>query len=193
MRSSIFVLALATTLFACSSESTPASPTSNVDPSQPSDGPPPASETSSTTTPPPPPPPPPDTGSSGSSGKPPPPTYPKDAGGYDANVPPAPAAFTKSEIQTLFTSRCAPCHIANASAGMSLANDFTTSTVGVASYQVPSLKRIEKGDRNKSYLFHKLRGTHLTVGGSGVRMPKSGPPYLSEVEIERIGLYIDGL
>src|SRR5687767_12362501 len=122
MRSTFFILAL-TTLFACSSESTPASPTSNTDPSEATEGPPPAPTPSTTNTAPPAPTPTAtNTGSSsGSSGN--PPTYPKDAGGYDANVPPTPAAFTKSEVQALFTNRCAPCHTANASSGLSLAND----------------------------------------------------------------------
>jgi mono/diheme cytochrome c family protein len=111
----------------------------------------------------------------------------------DADVDPGPPAFTTAEAQTLFDSRCAPCHVGGQSAGMSLANDFTVATVGVASTELPSMNRIEPGDREKSYLFHKIRGTHLQVGGSGARMPLSGPPYLSDEEIERIGKYIDGL
>ena len=41
-------------------------------------------------------------------------------------------------------------------------------------------------------MFHKLAGTHLSVGGNGVRMPRNGP-YLSDIEIERVGRMIDGL
>ncbi len=55
------------------------------------------------------------------------------------------------------------------------------------------MKRIKPGSKEDSYLFHKIAGTHLTVGGSGLRMPRNGPPYLSDVEIERIGKWIDGL
>ena len=117
-------------------------------------------------------------------------TKPKDGG---APVDTGPKPFSKSEIQTLFNTRCAPCHIANASGAMSLAGDFTTTTVGVSSTQVPSMKRIAPGDKEASYLFHKLGGTHLTVGGAGVRMPKSGPPYLSDADIARIGAFIDAL
>lgn len=127
------------------------------------------------------------------------PAKPKDAGASkkDGGTAPAvdagPKAFTKSEIQTIVNARCAPCHVGNASAGMSLATDFTTATVDVASTQLPSMKRIAPGDKEASYLFHKLAGTHLTVGGAGVRMPRTGPPYLSDVEIERIGAFIDAL
>lgn len=136
------------------------------------------------------------TSSSSSSGK---PSY--DAG-YDPPPPPPPppvdaggtvTAFTKAEVQTLVNGRCAPCHITNASAGLSLANDFTTNTVNVNSSQVATLKRIQPGNKETSYLYHKIKGTHLTVGGSGLRMPRNGPPYLTDNEVARIGAYIDGL
>lgn len=45
--------------------------------------------------------------------------------------------------------------------------------------------RVRPGDAEQSYLWHKLAGTHLDVGGSGFLMPK--PPYstpLSEAQIE---------
>ncbi len=188
MRSSLLILTL--TFLACSS-GTPPSPESTIDPSEPasanepdesSESPP--SGPSDTTEQPGPTPP--------SPGKPPPPTYPKDAGGDDANVPPSPAGFTQAEVQSLFNARCSPCHIGGVSGNMSLANDFTKATIGVKAVQAPALSRITKGDRNKSYLLHKLKGTHVGAGGSGVRMPKGGP-YLSANEIERIALYIDGL
>ena len=59
--------------------------------------------------------------------------------------------------------------------------------------ELPGMKRIEAGSKEDSYLFHKLRGTHLDVGGSGLRMPRSGPPYLSDSDVDRIGAFIDGL
>jgi mono/diheme cytochrome c family protein len=120
---------------------------------------------------------------------------PKDAGGTpkDSSTP-GPTAFTKQEVQALFNARCTSCHSgAGASAGMSLAADFTTKTVGVASTQLASMKRITAGDKEASYLFHKIRGTHLDVGGAGLRMPRSGPPYLSDSDVDRIGAFIDEL
>lgn len=104
-----------------------------------------------------------------------------------------PAAFTKAEVQTLFDARCLPCHTGTSSAGLKLAGDFTTTTVGIASTELPTMKRIEAGSRAKSYLFHKIAGTHLAAGGNGLRMPRNGPPYLSDADVERIGLFIDGL
>lgn len=64
---------------------------------------------------------------------------------------------------------------------MSLAGDFTTATVGVAAAQLPAMKRIKAGAKADSYLFHKIAGTHLAAGGSGLRMPRTGPPYLSNL------------
>jgi hypothetical protein len=120
----------------------------------------------------------------------------KDAGGdakpaADAG-PTGPTAFTKAELQALVDDRCSPCHIDFESGGMSLANDFTTNTVGVASTELPSMKRIAKGDHDQSYLWHKVNGSHLGVGGSGARMPKGGAA-LTATEIDRLAKFIDGL
>ena len=106
--------------------------------------------------------------------------------------PTGPTAFTKAELQALVDDRCSPCHIDFESGGMSLANDFTTNTVGVASTELPSMKRIAKGEHDKSYLWHKVNGSHLTVGGSGARMPKNGAA-LTATEIDRLAKFIDGL
>lgn len=95
-------------------------------------------------------------------------------------------------MQSLVDTRCAGCHIGAASAGLSLGGNFKTNTVDIASSELPSMKRIKPGSRANSYLFHKLAGTHLSVGGNGVRMPRNGP-YLSDIEIERVGRMIDGL
>jgi hypothetical protein len=122
----------------------------------------------------------------------------KDAGTGDSSTPTkdagptGPAAFTKAEVQTLVDDRCSPCHTDFASGGMSLAPDFTTNTVGVASTQVPTMKRILKGDHTKSYLWHKVNGSHATVGGTGVRMPKSGTAFTA-TELDRLAKYIDSL
>jgi hypothetical protein len=68
--------------------------------------------------------------------------------------------------------------------------DFTVTTIDAPSSQ-SSLDRIEPGARATSYLFHKISGSQGTVGGSGTQMPPSAA--LGGDEIERIGLYIDGL
>ncbi len=55
------------------------------------------------------------------------------------------------------------------------------SLVGAPSTESKFL-RIEPGDPERSYLIHKLRGTHLAVGGEGERMPIGFEP-LAEREI----------
>ena len=43
--------------------------------------------------------------------------------------------------------------------------------VDVPSTEAPALDRIEPGDPDASYLWHKINGTHASVGGSGNPMP----------------------
>lgn len=40
-----------------------------------------------------------------------------------------------------------------------------------------SMALVAPGDAEKSYLLHKLDGTHLDAGGSGMRMPMGLPPF----------------
>jgi len=101
-------------------------------------------------------------------------------------------AYTRREVAALLAARCAPCHTESASGQLSFGADFRTSTVGVPSTQVPGMNRIQEGDKERSYLFHKLRGTHATVGGTGARMPRGGAP-LTDEEIAKIGAFIDAL
>ena len=51
-----------------------------------------------------------------------------------------------------------------------------------------TLKIVMPGYPNESYLFHKISGTHLQVGGSGTRMPSVTP--LSEANIGLISQWI---
>jgi hypothetical protein len=48
---------------------------------------------------------------------------------------------------------------------------------------------IAPGSPEDSYLWHKLRGTHLDVGGSGERMPLVAPPLDAET-MDRIETWI---
>ncbi len=49
--------------------------------------------------------------------------------------------------------------------------------------------RITPGDREASLLWHKVQGTH-DCGGT---MPAGGADHFDAMEVERLGLYIDGL
>ena len=60
--------------------------------------------------------------------------------------------------------------------------------VGAPSLQVPTMMRVQPGSLNDSYLWHKISGTHLEVGGSGSIMPSTIP--LNESEREMFGRWI---
>jgi len=47
--------------------------------------------------------------------------------------------------------------------------------VNVPSIQVPAMMRIKPGSTDQSYLWHKVDGTQLQVGGSGTIMPATLP------------------
>jgi len=58
-----------------------------------------------------------------------------------------------------------------------------------SSVEVPRMCRITPCDPDSSYLLHKVKGTHLSVGGVGVRMPLSMPP-LNAKAIDTIETWI---
>ena len=109
----------------------------------------------------------------------------------DGCAPPAPVALTTQEVDDYLAADCAGCHVdGNVRAGLNFDN-FSADLIGVPS-SVAGLNYIEPGDRAGSYLFQKLAGTQGDVGGFGGRMPQGGP-FLSDEELERFGLWIDGL
>ena len=102
-----------------------------------------------------------------------------------------PQAKFATQIAPLFTSTtCAVggCHVAATPGGeLDMFVDPQTlrgRLVGVPSSESPLL-RVLAGRPSQSYLWHKLNGTHKTVGGSGDRMPQSAPP-LSQEMLDRI-------
>jgi hypothetical protein len=52
------------------------------------------------------------------------------------------------------------------------------------------LDLIEPGNHQASYFWHKVNGSHLDVGGAGVRMPRFRDAW-SEQNIERLAAWID--
>lgn len=83
----------------------------------------------------------------------------------------AEVSFEK-DLMPILKYRCGACHITGSEPGkMALvpgkAYDFI---VNVKADEVDML-RIAPGEPDKSYLLHKLQGTHLDVGGIGSRMP----------------------
>ena len=98
-----------------------------------------------------------------------------------------------ADVQPIFTANCAlaGCHTGTVPAegqNLSSGNAFG-NTVGIPSVQLPSMNRVTPNDPSQSYLVHKIEGTHLSVGGSGLRMPL-GRGALSSTQIATIGAWI---
>jgi mono/diheme cytochrome c family protein len=92
-----------------------------------------------------------------------------------------------TQIQPVFNNNCTECHAGGgAPHGLRLdaANSYA-NIVDVPSDEVPSLKRVDPGDPDNSYLVQKVEGT-AAVGG---RMPLNRTP-LSAATIALIRQWI---
>jgi hypothetical protein len=101
--------------------------------------------------------------------------------------PNSPDLVSLSEkVQAIFDSHCIQCHDnGDPEEGQDLEQDSAYSAiVHVPSREAPALHRIEPGNPDRSYLYHKIAGTQTAAGGSGARMPKGGK--LSDAEIQTI-------
>lgn len=67
--------------------------------------------------------------------------------------------------------------------------DAYMNLVGKAANGAP-IARVEPGDHTTSYIWHKLSGTQVDVGGGGSQMPLGGPP-LAQATIDLIAQWID--
>ena len=94
------------------------------------------------------------------------------------------ASFATIE-STIIVPRCTGCHGgASPSAGMSLeASAAYSNLVNVTSGEKSGAVRVIPGDPNNSYLVQKLRGDPGIVG---LRMPRNGPPYLTDDQINLV-------
>lgn len=101
---------------------------------------------------------------------------------------PTSTAPTLSMIQTqIFDPGCVSCHTDNGrtpAGGSNLrAGASFAGLVNVASSALPGAVRVIPGNPNGSYLVQKLEGATNIVG---TRMPRNGPPYLSEAQVRMI-------
>jgi hypothetical protein len=105
-------------------------------------------------------------------------------------------AFTDGEVQDLFNKKCVRCH-AGATTPMDL-RSFKSTTINVQAStssagecsKSANTTRIYPGDREHSLLWHKVKGTQDC--GDPMPPPSRGTK-LTATELERLGLYIDGL
>lgn len=99
---------------------------------------------------------------------------------------------TYDEIQSMiFDSMCAAqCHRGGAAPkGLSLEPQRSyRNLVGVESVEVPALLRVAPGNAEDSYLIVKLSSADPRRVGS--RMPRTGPPYVSNRQIRAIKRWI---
>lgn len=107
-------------------------------------------------------------------------------------------AYTMGEFEALLRQRCGFCHNPTFRGTPMLVPDtFAEVTIDVPAVTREGMDRIEPGDPEQSYLFHKVRGTHEAAGGRGVQMPPQPGPMgadpLTEDEIERLRLFIVSL
>jgi hypothetical protein len=109
-----------------------------------------------------------------------------------SGVEPGDVSFSQ-RVQPILTDRCAfgGCHASTSpAADQSLAEGLAyVNVVNVPSQELPSMDRVEPGDPDQSYLVHKIQGTHLDMGGSGLRMPRGQEP-LSDDQIRLIRAWI---
>jgi len=110
-----------------------------------------------------------------------------DAGPSDAPLPDAstidalPPTYTHDvDIQPVWTASCvnASCHLFMA--------DAYDNIVNVPCSQVPTMRFIQPGSPEMSYLWRKLENTHLAAGGMGQAMPPGGPLKASTLEMIRV-------
>jgi len=91
------------------------------------------------------------------------------------------------EVQDVIDTHCTSCHGISALGGLDLR--VLATLEGRLSDQVPALQLLAPGDRATSYLWHKVEGTHGSVGGSGQAMPPSGS--IDTAALDTIGQWID--
>ena len=95
----------------------------------------------------------------------------------------------RKDVLPVLNSQCVMCHLPGAeSGGLSLHPDPLANLVGIASHQ-SSLKLIEPGAPDKSYMYLKLTNAQESVGGSGLQMPPTHR--LEDTQLEAIRRWIE--
>ena len=99
-------------------------------------------------------------------------------------------SFEKDLMPTL-KRRCGACHITGDEPGkMALVPGKAHDHLVNADAVEVAMKRVAPGEPDDSYLIHKIQGTHLEVGGNGVRMPFHQGP-LPQKQIDQFRRWIE--
>lgn len=78
------------------------------------------------------------------------------------------------DLQPLLDNNCVQCHfLESAQGGLVLENGETWSNLVDITSRQTTMNRVTPLKPQQSYLVHKLRGTHIEAGGSGLPMPYS--------------------
>ena len=86
--------------------------------------------------------------------------------------------------------RCILCHTSQGrapAAGLDLSASAFSHLVNSPSVNKPGATLVIPGDPDNSYLIQKLEGT---TGIVGLRMPRNGPPYLTDGQIQIVRRWI---
>ena len=106
-------------------------------------------------------------------------------------TPTATVSFATQIQAQIFDSACISCHTdvgRNPSGGLNLKSGTAFSQlVGVAAPQKAGATLVIAGNPSGSYLVQKLEGASDIVGS---RMPRNGPPFLSDAQVALIRLWI---
>ena len=98
----------------------------------------------------------------------------------------APAPTLSQVVERVFTPACGACHVAAQLGGLSLAgDDELLARLTAVSQGVPTMPLITPGQPELSYLWQKVMGTHVEVGGTGQRMPPTEPLHTAELDLLR--------
>ena len=116
-----------------------------------------------------------------------------DITGPSPNLQPTLSSISTEIFQTTDLAgrtSCVTCHtnVGHPPAGnLNLAGDPYAALVDVPSAQRPGAVLVIPGDPESSYLVRKLEGRDI----NGLRMPRNGPPYLTDGQITVIRRWIE--
>lgn len=96
-------------------------------------------------------------------------------------------------IQPIWDAHCVDgCHTPGGTshAWLVLSENAFASIVERPALELASMMLVAPGDLDGSYLWHKVNGTHIEVGGSGVSMPPAFADALATDDLDTISQWI---